>query len=340
MQHWGDVSSTDPEISSAFFRKRRVCIYNPSSLRQGTPAVLLDHFFSRGNLGVGPLVCSTEMQGQASSTRVSNNRATLNSSWHHWGQQTACRHSFSSSTAHLLCWAAAPWWPGKQMCFLIGSWVSLTFLLYRLQTSPSSLQWPHANCCHQEFISFSLFSSPSLNNISPGGTGSHSPVCYISSEEPWRPFILADWDRLEGITVPWLFEQGGLTRGISFAVPVPCSAIRARLQPAQEKITFVVKRYPCSYLTEAEQKLPRPVTPSDASTHKKWRIWEWAWLVNISVFSFFLTFKKISLNKALKEQELPPQMRKYKTRSPSLFLFFSNSFHGFPYNWELAVLWK
>ena len=66
-------------------------------------------------------------------------------------------------------------------------------------------------------------------------------------------------------------------RGVSSAVPVPCSAIKARLQPAQEKLPFVVARYPCSYLTETEQKLPRPVTPGDASTHTNGRIWECIW---------------------------------------------------------------
>lgn len=56
-------------------------------------------------------------------------------------------------------------------------------------------------------------------------------------------------------------------RGVSSAVPVPCSAIKAKLQPAQEKLPILVARYPSSYLTEAEQKFPRPVTPGDASTH-------------------------------------------------------------------------
>lgn len=56
-------------------------------------------------------------------------------------------------------------------------------------------------------------------------------------------------------------------RDVSSAVPVPCSGIRARVQPAQEKLPFVVGRYPCSYLTKVEQMLPKPVTPGDASTH-------------------------------------------------------------------------
>lgn len=66
-------------------------------------------------------------------------------------------------------------------------------------------------------------------------------------------------------------------RGVGSAVPVPCSAARARLQPAQEKLPFVVARYPRSYLTEAEQKLHRPVTPGDVSTHINGRIWEWVY---------------------------------------------------------------
>lgn len=158
---------------------------------------------------------------------------------------------------------------------------------------------------------------------------------------PGRPFVLSERGRLEGIVLPRLFEQGGLMRGVSSAVPVPCSAVRGRLQPAQEKLPFVVARCPCRYLTEAEQKLPRPVTP-----HTNERIWESVYLVTISVASLFLTFKLINLNEVLKEQEISSQMRKYKTRSPILFLFFSNTFHGFSRvteKWlcfESKLLWK
>lgn len=45
-------------------------------------------FCSWENLSVGPLVCFTESQGQASSSRLSNTQATLNSRLHHWGKQT------------------------------------------------------------------------------------------------------------------------------------------------------------------------------------------------------------------------------------------------------------
>lgn len=45
-------------------------------------------FCSWENLSVGPPVCFTESQGQASSSRLSNTRATLNSRLHHWSKQT------------------------------------------------------------------------------------------------------------------------------------------------------------------------------------------------------------------------------------------------------------
>lgn len=159
-----------------------------------------------------------------------------------------------------------------------------------------------------------------LSNMSVQLGLSHSALCYISAEEPWVSFLF-ERDRLEGIKLPWLFGQGCLIKGVSSAEPAPCFPKNVRLQPAEEKLPFVVARYPHGKLREAEQKFPTPVTPGDAATHTNGRIWEWVYLVNISVFSLFLAFKLISQSMALKEQEIPPQMRKEKIRSPSLFLF-------------------
>lgn len=150
-------------------------------------------------------------------------------------------------------------------------------------------------------------------------------MCYISAEKPWVSFP-SERDRLEGKKLPWLFEQACLIKGVSSAVPVPCSAKNTRLQSTEEKLPFVVARYPHSNLRQVEQKFTTPMTPGGAPTHTNGRIWESLYLVNISVFSLYLTFKLISLNKALKEQKIPPQIRKYQIRSPSLFLFPATPF--------------
>lgn len=59
-----------------------------------------------------------------------------------------------------------------------------------------------------------------------------------------------------------------LDKGFGSAVFVTRSAKNVRLQPAEEKLPFVVARYPHSNLREAEQKFPMPVTPGDASTQQ------------------------------------------------------------------------
>lgn len=89
MQHWGGVSSTDLESSPACLGENELALI--THLLSGRAHQQHSWTTSGGswrNLGVGPLVCSTESQGQASSTRLSNNWAMLNSSLHHWGQQT------------------------------------------------------------------------------------------------------------------------------------------------------------------------------------------------------------------------------------------------------------
>lgn len=256
MQHWGGVSSTDLESSPACLGGNELAFI--TRLLSGRAHQQHSWTTSGGswrNLGVGPLVCSTESQGQASSTRLSNNWAMLNSSLHHWGQQT-----LPAGTALA---TAQPIRSAEQQ--LPGDWtsscVSMSKVEIHLHSYFTGCKPTREACCdHMQIVATKVHLLAYV--FFPFSQQCQSSWDCVTLTRVLHLFrgILSEWDRLEGIVLLWLFQQGGLMRGVGSPVPVPCSAIRAKLQPAQEKLPFVVARYPCSYLTKAAVRTKAPQT--------------------------------------------------------------------------------
>lgn len=123
---------------------------------------------------MNPLVCSTELQGQASSICLRNilfMPAPLGPA------DLACRHSFSKSTAHLSADT------GQAGVPMLG--VEVHFHSY-FKAANQPIDHPCGD--HRQIAGTKgsplSFSSPSLKNVSPAGTVSHPAVCYTSAEEP------------------------------------------------------------------------------------------------------------------------------------------------------------